>query len=46
MEFKEQRDLALAWVILGLAFANLLGGLSFTPILVALFTAGLGIFAS
>jgi len=42
MEFTELRDLALAWLILGLAFANLLGGLSFTPGLVALFTAGLG----
>ncbi|MFO7793985.1 MAG: metalloprotease [Candidatus Nanohaloarchaea archaeon] len=42
MKFEEKRDLLLAWLILGVAFANLLGGLNFNSILVALLTAGLG----
>lgn len=42
MKFEEKRDLLLAWIILGLAFANLLGGLRPEPILIAMFTAGIG----
>ena len=42
MRFEEKRDLLAAWGILGLAFANLLGGLSVSSIGVALATAGLG----
>ncbi len=42
MEQREIRDLIAAWVILSLAFANLLGGLSPRPIAIALFTAGIG----
>lgn len=42
MKFEEKRDLLLAWIILGVAFANLLGGLRLESVIVALFTAGLG----
>ncbi|WGI17184.1 hypothetical protein [Methanonatronarchaeum sp. AMET-Sl] len=35
-------DLLIAWIVLGLAFANLLGGLNSISILIALFTAGIG----
>lgn len=42
MKFEEKRDLVIAWLILGLAFANLLGGLNIPSLTVALFTAGLG----
>lgn len=42
MKFEEKRDLLLAWIILGLAFANLLGGLNPGSIVLAMFTAGLG----
>lgn len=42
LKFEEKRDLLLAWIILGLAFANLLGGLMPRPIGIALFTAGIG----
>ena len=42
MKFQEKRDLILAWLILGTAFANLLGGLNLNSIVVALLTAGLG----
>ncbi len=42
MKFEEKRDLLLAWIILGLAFANLLGGLTPRPVGIALFTAGIG----
>jgi len=40
--YGETFDLTAAWLVLGLAFANLLGGLTITSILVALLTAGLG----
>ena len=42
MKFEEKRDLLLAWLILGLAFANLLGGFNLESVALALFTAGLG----
>jgi len=42
MKFEEKRDLLLAWLILGLAFANILEGLSIDSILTATVTAGLG----
>ncbi len=42
MKFEEKRDLLIAWLILGVAFANLLGGLTMSSILFALLTAGLG----
>jgi Zn-dependent protease len=42
MDKKEIRDLGLAWLILSLAFANLLGGLSLNSILVSGLTAGMG----
>jgi len=42
LKFEEKRDLIFAWIILGLAFANLLEGLAPRPIFVALFTAGIG----
>ena len=42
MKFEEKRDLLLAWLVLGLAFANILGGLSIDSILTATVTAGLG----
>jgi len=42
MKFEEKRDLLAAWTILGLAFANILGGLSLSSVIVALLTAGLG----
>lgn len=42
MKFEEKRDLLAAWLILGLAFANLLGGLNINSITVAMLTAGLG----
>jgi len=42
MKFEETRDLLAAWAILGLAFANLLGGLNPNSIIVAMLTAGLG----
>jgi len=35
-------DLIAAWLVLSLAFANLLGGLNINSVLIALFTAGLG----
>ena len=42
MKFEEKRDLLIAWLILGVAFANLLGGLNISSVFVALLTAGLG----
>ena len=42
MRSEEIRDLLLAWLILSLAFANLLGGLVVESVLVAGLTAGLG----
>jgi Zn-dependent protease len=42
MRFEEKRDLLAAWLILGVAFANLLGGLNILSITVALLTAGAG----
>lgn len=42
METVEIRDLLAAWAVLGLAFANLLGGLSLSPVLIALGTVGVG----
>ena len=42
MKFEEKRDLLIAWLILGVAFANLLGGLNVSSIVFALLTAGLG----
>ena len=42
MRFEEKRDLVAAWLILGVAFANLLGGLEISSIVVALLTAGSG----
>lgn len=42
MKFQEKRDLVLAWIILGIAFANLLGGLGLESVSIALVTAGLG----
>ena len=42
MKFEEKRDLLLAWIILGVAFANLLAGLNLESVITALFTAGLG----
>jgi Zn-dependent protease len=42
MKFEEKRDLILAWLVLGLAFANLLGGLGIDSIFSATVTAGLG----
>ena len=42
MKFEEKRDLMIAWLVLGLAFANLLGGLSIDSIFTATVTAGLG----
>lgn len=42
MKFEEKRDLLLAWIILGIAFANLLGGLNIQSIVIALVTTGTG----
>lgn len=42
METVEIRDFLAAWLVLGLAFANLLGGLSLTPIVISLGTVGIG----
>lgn len=42
MNGREIVDLAAAWVILSLAFANLLGGLGLEPFLFAFVTAGVG----
>lgn len=42
MDFLEIRDLLVAWLVLGLAFANLLGGLALSPVIVSLATVGIG----
>lgn len=42
MDLREVGDLVAAWIILGLAFANLLGGFTLEPVLVSLGTVGIG----
>lgn len=42
METREAVDLVAAWLVLGLAFANLLGGWTLWTVLLALLTAGIG----
>ncbi len=42
METRELRDLVAAWLVLGIAFGNLLGGLEIYTVAVALLTAGVG----
>ncbi|MFB6291793.1 MAG: site-2 protease family protein [Candidatus Nanohaloarchaea archaeon] len=39
---RELRDLAAAWVVLSVAFGNLLGGISFRPVAISFGTVGLG----
>lgn len=42
MDMREMRDLGAAWLVLGLAFANLIDGLTLRPVGIALATVGIG----
>ncbi len=42
MDSRELRDLFISWLVLGLAFGNLLGGLEPRPVAISLLTVGAG----